>query len=363
MNEKSILIVGGYGVVGGQIAQLLREKYPTLPIAIAGRNLEKATEFANKLNYAKGVELNVVSKESFAQIEESYSLIISVVNDPENYVLDYAIKHQIALIDITRWPEKFHEAVEFIKQKQVKAPIILSSGWMAGLLSLCAKVYAEEFSHVEQININALYSLKDKAGPNSVEYIDQLTKSFTVGANEKKKTVMPLTDPVVVQFPSGYKTKTYRMDTPDHVTLPLMANTDDVNFRITFDNELSMKGLLFLVKTNIWKLISGDRFTSIRRSVLYHPGSGGPHQVVIDIVGTDKTGKAIKREITIFDPNGQTHLTTVAVVLQAIKIIEHPNWPGDLYFPEQFPETFENIRPFVETWLATNKITLTVKDN
>ena len=39
--ENSILIAGGYGVVGQQVAEIIRANHPELPIVIAGRNLEK----------------------------------------------------------------------------------------------------------------------------------------------------------------------------------------------------------------------------------------------------------------------------------------------------------------------------------
>ena len=41
-----VLIVGGSGIVGSQAAQTLRRLHPDLPIAIGGRNLERAKKTA-----------------------------------------------------------------------------------------------------------------------------------------------------------------------------------------------------------------------------------------------------------------------------------------------------------------------------
>jgi saccharopine dehydrogenase-like NADP-dependent oxidoreductase len=40
-NEKSVLIVGGYGIVGTQIASILRQRHPKMPLIIAGRDFKK----------------------------------------------------------------------------------------------------------------------------------------------------------------------------------------------------------------------------------------------------------------------------------------------------------------------------------
>jgi uncharacterized protein YbjT (DUF2867 family) len=47
MTQNSILIAGGYGVVGRQVSTLIRQRYPDLPLIIAGRNPEKAQALAH----------------------------------------------------------------------------------------------------------------------------------------------------------------------------------------------------------------------------------------------------------------------------------------------------------------------------
>lgn len=39
-DEKAVLIVGGYGIVGRQITSLLRQRHPKLPLIIAGRDVD-----------------------------------------------------------------------------------------------------------------------------------------------------------------------------------------------------------------------------------------------------------------------------------------------------------------------------------
>ncbi len=103
--------------------------------------------------------------------------------------------------------------------------------------------------------------------------------------NGKEEKVHPMTDPRNVSFPGGYKAKTYRLDTPDQLTLPDTSGAKTVATRIAFDDSFSTWSLVALVRSGIWKLFSGDQFTGLRRSILYNPGEGGSHEIVIVLRG------------------------------------------------------------------------------
>lgn len=48
-SSDAIFIAGGYGVVGSQLAEMIRQRYPDLPLILAGRNPDKAAELVGKL--------------------------------------------------------------------------------------------------------------------------------------------------------------------------------------------------------------------------------------------------------------------------------------------------------------------------
>ena len=125
-------------------------------------------------------------------------------------------------------------------------------------------MYSKDLQEVT-VDINALYSLQDKAGPNSTAYMDRLTIPFEVKAPEGMRQAYPMTDPIKVRFPNGYITKCYRLDTPDHVTLPESIHAVSANFRIAFDSKISTYGLVSLVNTGIWKLISGENLMTYEK--------------------------------------------------------------------------------------------------
>lgn len=61
MSSGPVLIAGGYGLVGGQVAELLRERHPELPLALGGRRPEVAGPLARRLG-ASAVGLDVTPR-------------------------------------------------------------------------------------------------------------------------------------------------------------------------------------------------------------------------------------------------------------------------------------------------------------
>jgi hypothetical protein len=104
--------------------------------------------------------------------------------------------------------------------------------------------------------------------------------------------------------------------------------------------------LVFLLV--IWKMISGKRFTSLRKALLYSPGSGAAHEVLVDVAGRTEDGSSRLLKANIVDPRGQTHLTAAGALIQLEYLLGLGSQPG-LYYPEstvdfgQVFKTLENL--------------------
>jgi hypothetical protein len=218
--------------------------------------------------------------------------------------------------------------------------VLLSSGWMAGIVSTLAAGMAQELAAAETIDISVLYSLKDKAGPDSAEYMDRLATPFEVTIDGARERVRPFSDARRVVFPGGRRTRVYRFDTPDQLTLPGTTGARTVAARIAFDSAFATWLLAALVQSGLWRLISGARFTSLRRKLLYNPGPGAGHFVVISVVGTDVAGRSVARRATVSDPLGQTHLTAAATVVQLERLLGLDGAPvsAGLVYPDTAPQ-------------------------
>ena len=339
--KNAVLIAGGYGVVGSQIAGFVRERHPDIPIIIGGRNPDKAGPLARELTNAETARLDIEEPNPLREFNGKLRAVIGVVNDPSDYLLLDAIRGGIPFLDITRWTEIFRQARSLIAGESPRAPVMLASSWMGGLAPVIAVAAARKLERVETIDVSVLFSMKDKAGPNSIEYMDRLATPYKVMIDGKEQIVYPMTDPRTVTFPGGYRSEVYRFDSPEQVTLPETTQAKTVASRIGFDSALTTKALYMLVRLGIWKLIASDRFTRPRRSLLHHPGEGGAHEIVIELTGADARGRPLSARASILDPVSQSHLTAAAVTMNLERILgldgAPPPVPG-IVFPESEPQ-------------------------
>jgi len=209
-DEKAVLIVGGYGIVGKQIASILRLRYPSMPLIIAGRDFQKAKQFADTLGYAEGIAIDVTKESQISPLQGKLAAVVTATNDPSNYILIDTIGNHIPYIYITRWTARLKEAIIRIAAENITQPVTFSSAWMAGTAALLAKKVSGHFAAIDTIDIDILFSLKDKAGPNPIEFADQFGTPYDVFDGEKIRSVKPMTEPKHVHFKSGFSTSTYR---------------------------------------------------------------------------------------------------------------------------------------------------------
>lgn len=311
----SVLIVGGYGVVGAQIASILRKRSPALRLLIGGRTPEKAQTLAAELGNATGVKFDVDDPASLSQLPETPRLILVSVNDLQEVTLKAAIAAGIALVDITRWTARVRDLEAICAGSPLNAPVAQASAWMACVPGALARAAAAALESVGRVDMSILYSLKDKSGDNSVEYMDRLTVPFPVIRDGQSAMAVPFAESYRATFANGTTAKAYRFDTPDQHILPKLIKARSVAAYLAFDDKTMMAVFWFIVRSGIWDLLSGERFTKLRRGLLHNRGPGAPHHVRVDITGTS-CGKSTRRTIQITDPAGQTHLTAVGAALQ-----------------------------------------------
>ena len=134
--ENAVLITGGCGVVGQQVAHAICRRHPELPLIIAGRNPAKAEALARELTNADTAKLDTGQLSPLGGLRPR--AILAAVNDPHDYLLMDTILTGIPYVDITRWTERVRGAVSLAGRKPLSAPIMLSSGWMAGVASVVA---------------------------------------------------------------------------------------------------------------------------------------------------------------------------------------------------------------------------------
>ncbi|CCW30961.1 Saccharopine dehydrogenase involved in xenocoumacin synthesis [Xenorhabdus nematophila F1] len=321
MKKLSVLLVGGYGVVGHQVALILNQYAPHLELIIAGRDINKAGELAKSLQNAQGIAFDI--EKICLPDDLNVDIILSTVNDPQDNLFYFANKHGIAYVDIARWTERLQITLSKAVMMQNTSSMIFASSWMASVVSALANDMTKSFKNVTSIDISILASSQDKAGPDSFDYLDRLAIPFIVKQSDRYQKVLPFSDERIVSFGDNGKYKVFRMDMPEQFTLPLMTNAKTVATRIGYNNHKANDILAFVIKSGIWKLISGDLFKKLRKKIFYHPGSGDQHQIRIDVHGVDENGHQRHHILHIKDPKGQSHLTATGAAALIMQLAEH----------------------------------------
>ncbi|WP_170378784.1 hypothetical protein [Ruegeria atlantica] len=338
-NSATILVAGGYGVVGSQICRILAEGFPGVRVVVGGRDQQKAAELSGQLPNAGTYFFDLgEDKDPLSNFPEPLSAVVTAVNDKESRLMRSCISQSIPFVDITRWTDRVRSGVIEAALANLQSPVVFASSWMAGIPALIASHEAATFERIETINTDIRYSLADQAGPDSVEYVDRLAAPFPVLENGVWKEMSGLSDPKPARFFGGSEGVCYRFDTPDHLTLPAVTGASSVATRITYDDQSTMDLMARLVTSGIWSKLQAEEFDSFRNSLLYNPGEGAPHEVTVTIHGTLKHGQEIRRQIFLRDAVSQTHLTALGAVLHVTHTIgldgSEPR-TGGIFFAER----------------------------
>ncbi len=320
-------MVGGYGTVGGDLARLAA---PSWPLLLTGRTPERGRALAEEVG-ASVRRWDLSDPEPFSA---KVRAVVSTVNDPEDRVLRAAIRGGVPYVDITRWTARLQRATAVAAVETVRAPVLLSSSWMGGVTGLVAAALAAEVGGASAVEIAIRYDLKDRAGTDSVEFMDRLGLDYEVTEGGRRRMIMPLSGAGYVDI-GGHRTKVARIDTPEQFTLPLVLGVDTALTRIGFSANSSTSTLLALKKTGFFRWGRGDRFESTRRSMLYSPGEGGSALLRIEVRG--RSGE--RRTATLTDPAGQAHLTALGGLLGLRRVLGEDGAaaPEGVAFPEMTP--------------------------
>lgn len=100
---RSVVIVGGYGVVGSQIASLLAARDPEIELLIAGRDAVRAAALADTLPRAQAMALDLNDRDPLRGLPRLPELVLCAANDQQDNLLRACVDRGVALIDITRW--------------------------------------------------------------------------------------------------------------------------------------------------------------------------------------------------------------------------------------------------------------------
>ncbi|MBD3933296.1 saccharopine dehydrogenase [Streptomyces chumphonensis] len=335
--EGPVLITGGYGTVGTELARLVA---PTAPVLLTGRSPERGRALADEL----GGEVRAWDLADPAPFTAAVRAVVSSVNDPDDRVLRAAASAGVPYVDITRWTARLQRAVTVAALQRPTAPVLLSSAWMGGVSSIAAAALAEELGGAERVETAVRWDMADRSGADSVEFMDRLGVRFEVIEGGRRRLAAPLTDARTVRIGPG-PVRVARIDTPEQFTLPLTLGTATAATRIGFSSAGATRALLALGGAGFFRWAGGERWTPLRRALLHAPGEGGTAGFRVDVTHCGAT-----RTATLIDPHGQSHLTALGALLGLHRVLglDGSPAPEGLVLPEQHPRPAHALATLTE---------------
>lgn len=332
MAEGTLLIVGGYGLVGEQVARTLRRRHPELPILLAGRNPENGQALADSIG-ASTVAVDVSTVEPLAALTVRPAAILAVVSDPHDHLLVDAMRRGIPYADVNRaGPAAILDVTVAAARERPSAPVLLSGSWLAGLSALLAAAAVRELGTVERIDITALSSSDDRVGPDSWGFSERLAWPYYGMRDGRRQPTHPMTTLRDVRCADGLERPAALIGTLEQTTLPVTLDVPTVETRMALMSPASLYALVGLKRTGALRGLTRPALRGLRDALLQRPGSG-------DFTGLTVTARGTDRSVTIevLDTRGQAHLSALGAVAAAERVLGG-GLPAGISFPEQAAE-------------------------
>lgn len=302
---RTVLIAGGYGLVGGGLARLLRQVRPDVRLILAGRTPSAGEALAQELGNAETLYLDLDSGSLPGDVARA-DLIVAALQDPADRLIHAAIHHGCAHIGITKEADDVAQTVFRALHTPPRAPLVPLGHWQAGILTLLARDAAAAFGHIETAHLAALYDMADPIGPMTQNDMEHFTNKALIRDNGSWRWVAPADHPREIALPSGAMVTGTPVGVLD---VPSVAAFTDAS-TVRFD------------------LVIGQSDGTAR-------GQAASHDLLVDLHGTALDGTPLHHRTFASDPKGQGHMTALGLLIVAEALLTRdPAMGGGVLLPE-----------------------------
>jgi saccharopine dehydrogenase (NAD+, L-lysine-forming) len=262
LNNRDILIAGGYGVVGRRIAAELGPDYPGRVI-IAGRRQALADRAAAAIGHGvRGRSIDVTVPSSMAAALEGIAVVVSCIDQPGRALLRAAIERELRYTDITPHLTELgrgagYEAIDAAARAS-GARLVLGTGIVPGISNVIVRRLADTLGGVDQIETSLLLNAGDVSGPASFDYfLQELAVPFDIHVDGKDHTVRAFSAPRLVEFPPPVGAQlSYLFPFSDQVLYPRTMGVRTAVTRLAIEPGWLSKALSVVARTGISRLLA-----------------------------------------------------------------------------------------------------------
>ncbi|NYI04532.1 saccharopine dehydrogenase NADP-binding domain-containing protein [Allostreptomyces psammosilenae] len=326
--SRSVLILGGSGQAGSGAAALLRRWHPTLPLTIAGRDLDRARRVADELGGATAVTIDLRRGDLGLPADQEHSAVVSALWDDHLHGLRHAQRHGLPYLNLSSGLVDIAPEVVAGAQRANAAPILLASHVCAGVVVLAALEWARGFDRVDTVRIGAALDELDTGGPAGAADLERLSAVTSAGLVRRDGVFTWVTGPdAQVEVPSadGTVLPGQSIATLDVPSLALATGAPDVRFAL-----------------------------AVGESAGRRRGEGASVEFRIDLEGVDAAGAPLRTGRYLVHPAGQRPLTALGVALGVERLLGlrgEPVPPG-VHTPEALLDPAYAVERMVEVGAA-----------
>lgn len=162
-----VLMLGGYGSVGTRIIRMLRRLHPDLPIAIAGRDVLKAQELANRIGNATAGVVDTERADLGLLPDADLSIVVTALRDLSLNTMRFAQTRGIPYVALSDGVFEIGPTVVRFAHCPDAAPILLLGHGMGAVPMFAAFHCARAFRTIDAIELGLVFDPADPLGPAS----------------------------------------------------------------------------------------------------------------------------------------------------------------------------------------------------
>lgn len=307
-----ILIIGGYGHVGRQIAQYLAQD-GRAGVRIGGRDASRLAAVAGQLG-CEWVTIDLNDSQSWDHALAGIETVLVCLDVATDEFPAHVLKKGLAYIDISATDDVLRriEALDALARAH-DGRAVLSVGLAPGLSNLMARTAAAELEHIEALTIGVLLGLGSTHGPAAVNWTLDNLEPLAPG------------DVEMLRFgPEGKPVATMPFDFADQHVLARRQGLSPVVTRLGLDSPLMTRGTLRLLS----RLASKAWFRRLLHWSMTRFQLGSDRASLVVAAKGQNAGNSIHRRLTL---DGRDEAAITALVAANVALMLPGSMPPGVW--------------------------------